>query len=222
MSVGVITQATFKLASLPQSEVLLGVTFHDALAACAFVLRAHDARAALLAAEVMSPKPRGARWRALLRVGGSRSAVERTRRDLAELAARFDASLEERAGDDHVALQADDSTAHLSLRLNVPATRVAEAIVDVGEREDARISATVTSGAIRIEALGDVRAVYDAAQRAAARHCGSTFVESAPLAFKREIDVFGPQRGDFAIMTRLKDEFDPQRTLSPGRFMGRL
>jgi glycolate oxidase FAD binding subunit len=222
-SLGVITQATFKLASLPQTEVLLSVAFRDASAACAFVLSAHDARAALLAAEVASPEPGGAQWRALLRVGGSRSAVERTRRDLGELAARFGASLEEHdTGGDHVAPQLDNGDARLILRMSVPPTRVAEAINGLGERHDARVSATVSAGVIRIEAAVDVRAVYDAAQRTAARQGGSTFVESTPLEFKREIDVFGAQRGDFAIMKRLKDEFDPQRTLSPGRFIGKL
>ena len=47
-------------------------------------------------------------------------------------------------------------------------------------------------------------------------------VDAAPMSLKRQIDVFGPLRPDFAIMRRLKEEFDPKRTLSPGRFVGRL
>jgi hypothetical protein len=33
-------------------------------------------------------------------------------------------------------------------------------------------------------------------------------------------DVFGPPRPDIAIMRRLKDEYDSQRVLAPGRFVG--
>ena len=60
------------------------------------------------------------------------------------------------------------------------------------------------------------------AQAIAARHDGSMVVDAASPALKREIDVFGPTRDDFAIMRRLKDELDPERTLAPGRFAGRL
>jgi FAD/FMN-containing dehydrogenase len=37
-----------------------------------------------------------------------------------------------------------------------------------------------------------------------------------------QIDVFGPLRPDFPIMRRLKQQFDPDGVLAPGRFMGRL
>jgi len=47
-------------------------------------------------------------------------------------------------------------------------------------------------------------------------------IDAAPVAIKRQIDVFGPPRADIAIMRRLKEQFDPQRLLSPGRFMGRI
>jgi glycolate oxidase FAD binding subunit len=222
-SLGVITQATFKLASLPQGEATVSASFDDPSGACAFVLSAHDARAALLSAEVRSPQAAGAGWQALLRTGGSRSAVERTQRDLSDLASRLGVSLEEHdSGDDNVAREHDDGGARLILRLSVSPTRVAEAIIDLDERERAHISATVIAGVIRIEADSDVRALIDAAQRTATRHGGSMFVESAPIDLKRQLDVFGTQRSDFAIMRLLKDEFDPQRTLSPGRFMGRL
>jgi len=39
---------------------------------------------------------------------------------------------------------------------------------------------------------------------------------------KTAVDVFGPQRPDFELMRRIKEQFDPQGVLSPGRFVGRL
>ena len=55
---------------------------------------------------------------------------------------------------------------------------------------------------------------------------GSVVVEQCPLALKQELDVWGdPASGREAgmeIMRRLKNKFDPHRTLNPGRFIGGL
>jgi len=55
---------------------------------------------------------------------------------------------------------------------------------------------------------------------------GSVVVEQCPLAWKRELDVWGdlPSGMDpgMEIMRRLKNKFDPHRTLNPGRFIGEL
>lgn len=57
--------------------------------------------------------------------------------------------------------------------------------------------------------------------RTAASHASGTFViEACPSSLKGLIDVWGPVGPDFAIMRRLKEQFDPRRTLSPGRFIG--
>jgi len=34
------------------------------------------------------------------------------------------------------------------------------------------------------------------------------------------VDVWGPIGQSFALMQRLKDQFDPGRILNPGRFVG--
>ena len=51
---------------------------------------------------------------------------------------------------------------------------------------------------------------------------GSFVVESCTMPVKRAVDVWGPPGPGFAIMQRLKKEFDPKRLLSPGRFLGGL
>jgi len=45
-------------------------------------------------------------------------------------------------------------------------------------------------------------------------------LEFAPAEIKRAVDVWGPERQDFALMKRVKNVFDPQNVLSPGRFAG--
>ncbi|MCH8191279.1 MAG: FAD-binding oxidoreductase, partial [Chloroflexi bacterium] len=47
-------------------------------------------------------------------------------------------------------------------------------------------------------------------------------VESCGPSVKRAVDVWGPPGSEFAIMRRLKEQFDPGRIFSPGRFVGGL
>lgn len=49
---------------------------------------------------------------------------------------------------------------------------------------------------------------------------GSLVIDNAPPALKERLDVWGPPRGDWALMKRLKETFDPTRVLNPGRFVG--
>lgn len=48
----------------------------------------------------------------------------------------------------------------------------------------------------------------------------SLVIETAPVEIKRLINVWGPTRGDFALMRAIKKAFDPKGILSPGRFVG--
>ena len=63
-------------------------------------------------------------------------------------------------------------------------------------------------------------------RKAVGRLEGSVVVEQCPLAWKGELDVWGELPPDFTsgmeIMRRLKNKFDPHRTLNPGRFLGGL
>jgi glycolate oxidase FAD binding subunit len=51
---------------------------------------------------------------------------------------------------------------------------------------------------------------------------GAAVVEGCAVELKHHVDVWGRPRGDFALMRRLKEQFDPHGTLNPGRFLGRL
>ncbi len=54
---------------------------------------------------------------------------------------------------------------------------------------------------------------------AAAGFGGAVVVLDAPAEIKEQVDVWGPVRG-LDLMRRVKDQFDPNRVLSPGRFVG--
>jgi len=51
---------------------------------------------------------------------------------------------------------------------------------------------------------------------------GRVTIPWCPTEVKRDVNVWGPLRDDFALMKKLKAQFDPDRTLNPGRFVGGL
>jgi glycolate oxidase FAD binding subunit len=64
-----------------------------------------------------------------------------------------------------------------------------------------------------------VRAVTEARERLAARG-GSLVVVKASPELKRAVDVWGPAGDAIGLMRRVKERFDPDRRMSPGRFVG--
>jgi FAD/FMN-containing dehydrogenase len=53
------------------------------------------------------------------------------------------------------------------------------------------------------------------------KNCAQAMLEWCPSEMKRMgVDVWGPGRDDFVLMRRVKDAFDPQNVLAPGRFAG--
>jgi glycolate oxidase FAD binding subunit len=102
---------------------------------------------------------------------------------------------------------------------------LARQVVELPLADAPAISATVTAGVVRVAtSIAGGAAMHGIEQLRAAcgAHGGSLVVEAAPIDVKRRIDVFGETRADFELMRRLKQQFDPERVLSPGRFSGRL
>jgi glycolate oxidase FAD binding subunit len=61
--------------------------------------------------------------------------------------------------------------------------------------------------------------IAEARQGLAARG-GSLIVVKAPLHLKRQVDAWGPAGDALGLMRRVKERFDPERRMSPGRFVG--
>jgi FAD/FMN-containing dehydrogenase len=66
-----------------------------------------------------------------------------------------------------------------------------------------------------VDLLGRVRAVVSELQ-------GTLTVNHCNPDLKRRIDVFGDPPPSFPLMRAIKQQFDPNGILSPGRFVGRL
>jgi len=122
------------------------------------------------------------------------------------------------------------------LKASILLTKVASAM-DLGERLAARHGLHI--GAISEAGTGIVRyymradgggadrlarlaEVVTSLRTFATEAKGSLVVLEAPPEVKVAVDVWGPPGKGFALMQGLKTEFDPDRILNPGRFMGGL
>ncbi len=65
-------------------------------------------------------------------------------------------------------------------------------------------------------------ALVSALTRATGELGGTVVIESCPTELKKHVDVWGEPREDFALMRRIKEQWDPRGILNPGRFVGRL
>jgi glycolate oxidase FAD binding subunit len=70
------------------------------------------------------------------------------------------------------------------------------------------------------DAAGQIAAVTELRRRLSPET--SVVIRQAPPGVKRAIDVWGDPGDALALMRRVKGRFDPQGTLSPGRFVGGL
>ncbi|WP_067461767.1 FAD-binding oxidoreductase [Actinomadura macra] len=68
-------------------------------------------------------------------------------------------------------------------------------------------------------APGEVAGVLETLRTALAPHKGGAVVRYAPQEVRGDIDFWGPVPA-LALMRRVKDQFDPDHRLSPGRFVG--
>jgi glycolate oxidase FAD binding subunit len=227
-TLGMITQATFKLATMPPACATLRAWFGDAAPACALVLAARDRGLPLIVGEVLSPDAHaGTAWCVVLRAAGSGAAVERTMREVQSLAEKHGGKGHARS-DETVDAPVRSAPARrlIGLRIGGPPAEVESTIARLRVVEPAiDVAATVAAGVVRCAAdkqSDDARSLLDRATDIVNRVGGSLFIEAAPIELKRETDVFGAPRPDWAIMRRLKQEFDPSATLAPGRFAGRI
>ena len=212
-TLGVLVEATFKLAPLPREQRTVVAAFPAAGDACAFAAavagRGLSVRSATLVRD-------GGAWALALELAGTPAAVERSRRELAALARVTDAgSAPAETVPDGVSLLCKASV--LPARL--------PALIDALETLEApRLLAYPTVGVCYAAwpSPRDAESIAGAARELTSAAGGTLFLERCPLDLKRRADVFGGPPASLELMRRVKEQFDPQGVLSPGRFVGRL
>jgi FAD/FMN-containing dehydrogenase len=107
------------------------------------------------------------------------------------------------------------------IELTAPPARLAEIMQGAGE--GVRVRGSAGSGHWYVVLPGDLPAeraaeVVTGLRSAVARHGGSVIVRVAPDDVRDRLDLWGPV-ASLALQRRIKDQFDPDHRLAPGRFM---
>jgi glycolate oxidase FAD binding subunit len=104
--------------------------------------------------------------------------------------------------------------------------RLLDTLDDTTQRHGLRaaVRGSVGVGLVYAALPGDtnpatVAAVVGALRDAAPAWSGDVVVLDAPAEVEASVDVWGPVRG-LGLMRRVKDQFDPEHRLAPGRFVG--
>ena len=195
-SLGVIVAASFKVFPRPLYEVSLEIRSDDPWGEAERALRLPMAPVAL---ELTSDN------RLLARLAGSQDGVRRIVKEL---------------GWPEVAVDVWAGHASLSggtwARVSVPPTRLREVVGGFGDHTQWWASPGV--GVAHWIGELDVSALR--AARTAAEHAGGSLVLlAAPVELKREVGAWGSAPATLPWMRRLRDAFDPERTISPGRYV---
>jgi glycolate oxidase FAD binding subunit len=122
--------------------------------------------------------------------------------------------------------------AEVGIKVAVPPAELPGALTDLwsGWLGHGPVAAHAATGIVRVGLQGpdpgqaeQVEAfageVTRTRERLAARQ-GTLVVVAAPPALKRAVDVWGPPGDAIELMRRVKRQFDPDRRMSPGRFVG--
>ncbi len=240
-TLGIIVEATFKLAPQPRAERTVFATFETPARACAFSAELQRRGLALRAVQLLNAAAASLAGQAATRLApdelstlvldlaGTPQAVERSRREIGELAQGAAADLSDVANDtkvwESVSRLPSTTDTVLSCKATALPTRM-PSLIDSLEAVGGppRILALPTIGVLYAswadldnaeETIGRLRAATSGVG-------GSLVIEVCPLDLKRRLDVFGEPPPSFDLMRRIKQQFDPKGILSPGRHLGRL
>lgn len=249
-TLGVIVEATFKLAPLPECDITLVVSspIRSALLDLAERLRARPfaPAALLLCCPSAVPALADRQHCLLLRLTGVERAVERQRIAATEFAAAVGCRVEpappqawEQARDflmppitpqpSNGRTQHLDATPALLLRVGVPPAQLAAAL-GVLERhapDDAALIGSIGVGLIAArwplsEDLSTDAVAFRVAQlrRDLAERNGYAVIEYVPAPLRAGLDLWGPPPPTIDLMQSLKTRWDPQCILNRGRYLG--
>jgi glycolate dehydrogenase FAD-binding subunit len=222
-TLGVITQVSLKVAPTPRVTRSMAVVAEDcgALLRAAFLVR--DAGLPATGIAISMPADAG-EARLLLRFAGSEAAVDRSCAEAAKIAGSLGLKAEQlpdstwsetdapRAGGGAVARAVHAASASGEVLREASALNADVLCYPTAGTTFARLLALTPAS---LQGVQSLRAAVEA-------RGGALVVEAASAEVKRRIGVWGAPRVDFALMRALKEQMDPKRTLSPGRFVGGL
>ena len=212
-TLAVVTEALFRLHPLPETRRWVSADFDDAGRAQELAQAVVHAQVVPTAVEVDWPADNRGRLHVLLE--GRPEGVERRARTVRDLLGGTATTAEAApAGWASYPWESGQTALKLTCVLSgvgevLAAAHEAGASVRGSAGEGVLYAALTQREAEAVQRLRDV---------CAQRH-GTAVVLDAPAAVKENVDVWGPIPA-LDLMRRIKERFDPERLLSPGRFVG--
>jgi len=231
-SLGIITQATFRLYPLPAETRELSVEVASPAEAGQLLLKILDST--LMPTGLFFERAANGECRVIVRFAGIRESVEaqvtEAQRLLGPRSSRpspVAADMMEESGIPGTGVP--PALPGCVLKLSVLPSEIASAVdcaVAIGAAQGWRTHAVVHAhGLGRViwgtdETMMSLPSAVTQLRAALAPSGGTVVVLEAPLDVKREMDVWGPETDAVPIMRRVKAELDPRSTLNPGRLIG--
>jgi glycolate oxidase FAD binding subunit len=235
-TLGVIVEATFKVFPVAQAQECRSFDFDTIQAACDFIWEAQRRRLSLKHTYIRNRLERGegrfladTGYSLDIEVAGSSAAVTRSAREIDEMAAS--GGVPRHAPKEQRSERAPDwvtGKEPLSVRITVPRTKLPDVVHAIAGEATGAVFDPIDP------ALGEIVAVWLGLTiqeqetlidrlRTSVKDLGGTIVLTlCAQELKRRIDVFGDPPPSFPLMRAIKQQFDPNGILSPGRFVGRL
>lgn len=231
-TLGVVTSANFKVLPRPRAEatILIGHAEPGPAFAAAAVLRSNQAGLAALEMTRLDGV-----WTLAARIEGREQTVDAIARQIVATVAgdvtRLDAEASRAWWEQFVAQQQASPGGSVLIRCGVRPKETATLARGVtAAMEDLGISVPYIAASpglgivvVRLEPGAQGSAAWLAEMQTLFLTLADTAtILSAPPEWKRGIDVWGRLPEGFEVMKSLRQEFDPARTINPGRFAGFL
>lgn len=238
-SLAVIAEMSFKLRALPPMEKTLVFYAADAASLCSLALRVSDSDVQPSAMELISPTEEpglpieSSRFALALRFLNEAETVESQLYDATRIGSEFDRAVLSTSDAEifwrrYHETETDERWA-FSLRLTALPADLNSVLSDVNQLlPRASWRAHAGNGVLRVLAKEDLFADLQTKRRpkfiAELRHLtqsrgGQLVALEAPQAIKDQLDTWGDVGATARLMRELKNRFDPDAQLSPGRFV---
>ena len=241
-TLGVIAEVALKIIPVPPSTSTIAAWFASITEAGEFTMQVFNGpiqpeamtlfvgdQAAAAISSLSDQADDGPPVLVLARVAGGKAAVTRMETDLTGSAGALGATGYEIARGRNsqklwkTAGSVDPNTA-LSARTTLKPRDAIAYLDELSDKLPERFSGELQAGfgtvgvSLSEASSENITTLRDAASKRGAQ----AVIEHCPAALKRDIDVFGDTAETLALARSVKQRFDPQRVLNPGRFAGRI
>src|ERR1051325_504034 len=223
-TLGIISQATLRLAPLPETSgtLIVSGTFVDVQQ-----FASELGRSRLLPSAVIL-RVEGSHWQVVVRLEGFAETVARSERDLGGIAGKLGLNSQTLSPGEHGAfsrwIEDFPLQSKLVFRVTLPRAELFPVVQTVSTWGNVTIVADAIAGTAWVAAAPSVTApqrFLELASMARDRR-GHAIIFSAPVELKGGVEVWGEAPATVSLMRGVKHQFDPKDLLNPGRFVGAL